>query len=146
MSDPQFARADEIEEQAADWLQRRHFWNWTDGDQAALDAWLAQSPAHLVAYLRLESALGRTDRLAALRAPDGKQPAARAIGPDAACASAHRRRFGDPGSGRARAPPISLARPQERIYSTPRRRARNRFLRRRLADRTQHQHASCARA
>jgi transmembrane sensor len=76
MSDPQFTCADKIEEQAADWLQRRHFWNWTDGDQAALDGWLAESPAHLVAYLRLESALGRTGRLAALRAPDGEQAAA----------------------------------------------------------------------
>lgn len=61
--------ADAIEAQAADLLQRRNFWNWSDADQAELDDWLAQSPAHLVAYLRLESALDRTDRLVALRAP-----------------------------------------------------------------------------
>jgi transmembrane sensor len=66
--------ADAIEAQAADLLQRRNFWNWSDADQAELDSWLAQSPAHLVAYLRLESALDRTDRLVALRAPSAEMP------------------------------------------------------------------------
>ena len=52
---------------AADWLQRREFWNWSEADQAALDAWLDESLAHRVAYHRLEAAWQRTDRLAALR-------------------------------------------------------------------------------
>lgn len=61
--------ADEIEAQAADWLQRRNFWKWSAGDQQQLDAWLNDAPAHLVAYLRLEAALNRADRLAALQQP-----------------------------------------------------------------------------
>ena len=115
MSDPQFVAADRIEEQAADWLQRRHFWNWTDDDQSALEAWLGASPAHLVAYLRLEAILGRTGRLAALRASDSEQPGAQ--------------------TGNMRPVLLRLAavfavvvlagaawlsaRPQERVYSTP---------------------------
>jgi len=59
----------EIDMRAADWLQRRQFWNWNEGDQAALDAWLAQSPAHEVAYWRLEAAWNETHRLAALHRP-----------------------------------------------------------------------------
>ena len=31
-----------VDERAADWLQRRHFWNWSDEDQAALEVWLAK--------------------------------------------------------------------------------------------------------
>jgi len=67
--------AREIGERAADWIQRRQFWNWSEADQAELDAWLAQSPAHLVAYLRVEAAWGRTERLAALGA-SGSEAAA----------------------------------------------------------------------
>lgn len=61
--------ADEVEAQAADWMQRRHFWTWSEQDQSQLDAWLAETPAHLVSYLRLEAAFNRADRLAALRKP-----------------------------------------------------------------------------
>ena len=61
--------ADSVEGQAADWLQRRHFWTWNAQDQGSLDAWLNEAPAHLVAYLRLEAALNRADRLVALRQP-----------------------------------------------------------------------------
>lgn len=61
--------AQEIGERAADWIQRRQFWEWSEADQAEFDAWLAQSPAHLVAYLRLEATWARTDRLTALDAP-----------------------------------------------------------------------------
>ena len=59
--------AKEIRERAADWLQRRNFWNWSEADQAALDAWLAQSPSHRTAYLRVEAAWENTGRLSALR-------------------------------------------------------------------------------
>jgi transmembrane sensor len=58
--------AREIAECAADWIQRRGFWDWGEPDQAALDAWLAEQPAHLVAYLRAEAAWSRTERLTAL--------------------------------------------------------------------------------
>jgi transmembrane sensor len=54
---------------AADWLQRRHFWTWREEDQKALDAWLALSPAHEIAYWRLEAAWNDTQRIAALQRP-----------------------------------------------------------------------------
>lgn len=56
-----------IEAQAAAWLRRRHFWNWSESDQAQLDAWLVESTTHEVAFVRLEAAWSRTERLAALR-------------------------------------------------------------------------------
>ena len=58
----------DIEEYASDLLQRSHFWEWSEQDQQELDAWLARSVAHRVAYVRLETAWKRTGRLAALRA------------------------------------------------------------------------------
>lgn len=60
-------RAAEIEARAADWLQRRSFWNWSAEDQAALDSWLSESMAHRIAFWRLNAGFSRTDRLAALR-------------------------------------------------------------------------------
>jgi transmembrane sensor len=56
-----------IEAQAADWLARKQFWSWNEADDAQLDAWLAQSPAHEIAFWRLQGALARTERLTALR-------------------------------------------------------------------------------
>jgi transmembrane sensor len=72
MSDPhenaQVNGAEALRIHAADWLmQQRTADGWTEADQAKLDAWLAESPAHLLAYWRLEAAWSRTDRLAALR-------------------------------------------------------------------------------
>lgn len=53
---------------AAAWLaDRRSSENWSEQQQAELDAWLAQSPSHAVEFLRLEAAWDRTERLAALR-------------------------------------------------------------------------------
>lgn len=57
----------EIEERAALWLVRRQEAGWSTADQARLDAWLRESTAHEVAYLRLESGWGKVERLAALR-------------------------------------------------------------------------------
>jgi transmembrane sensor len=59
--------ARDIKARAADWLERRVCENWNEQDQAKLEAWLSQSPAHRVAYLRLESVWSRTYRLAPLR-------------------------------------------------------------------------------
>ncbi len=59
--------ASDIEYKAADWLQRRQFWSWSDEDQKALDAWLAESSAHRVAFLRLKAGYAQTERLVALR-------------------------------------------------------------------------------
>lgn len=61
--------AEHIEEIAASWIRRRYFSDWNAQGQADLDAWLNESPAHEVAYLRLEAAWERTERLAALRRP-----------------------------------------------------------------------------
>jgi transmembrane sensor len=65
--------AKEIRAHAADWLERRERGDWGDADQAAFDAWLAQSPANLLAYLRVDDVWARADRLTALRgsAPNG---------------------------------------------------------------------------
>lgn len=66
---PPATAAKDIQEQAALWLMDvRDNANWNAQDQAQLDAWLAQSHAHRIAYLRLEAAWNRTHRLAALRA------------------------------------------------------------------------------
>jgi transmembrane sensor len=60
--------AEEIQSRAADWVNRhRDGGGWSDEDQSALDAWLAQSPEHVVAYWRLDAAWERTQRLVALR-------------------------------------------------------------------------------
>ena len=61
------SNAQSVRMRAAGWLQRQQFWNWSAQDQAELDDWLAQSPSHLAAYLRVKTAWGRTERLAALR-------------------------------------------------------------------------------
>ena len=66
---PFAARVDDIEAQAASFLERQICGEPDAEDRAALDAWLAQSWAHRSAYLRLDAAWRRTDRLAALRRP-----------------------------------------------------------------------------
>lgn len=58
--------ADEILDQVASWIERRDRETWAATDQMDLDAWLARSPAHLVAFLRSENAWSRADRLSAL--------------------------------------------------------------------------------
>ena len=60
-------RAEDIRARAAAWLiERRDSDDWSEKNQADLDAWLGESPAHRVAYLRLDSTWSRADRLAAL--------------------------------------------------------------------------------
>ena len=66
------SEANEIEAHAAAWLRRR-YWDWNDEQQAALDAWLAQSWAHQVAFWRLEAAWDRTERLVVLRSGGQRQ-------------------------------------------------------------------------
>lgn len=65
----QLGNAEKIEDEAAAWLWRRSGEYWHDEDQAALDAWIAQSHNHLAAFWRLEATWERTTRLAALRSP-----------------------------------------------------------------------------
>jgi len=61
--------AEAIWAKAADWLAERAADDWTAEKQAALDTWLAESTSHLLAYLRIEAAWDRTNRLVALRTP-----------------------------------------------------------------------------
>jgi len=67
---PQEFDAHGIGMQAAAWIQRRDFDHWTQADEAALDAWLNESPAHRIAFVRLDFGWQRTTRLAALKRPD----------------------------------------------------------------------------
>jgi transmembrane sensor len=62
-----------IRERAAQWaVARREHETWTESNQAELDSWLAQSPVHMVSYLRIQSAWDRADRLAAMRTPSNR--------------------------------------------------------------------------
>lgn len=58
-----------VEDQAADWFDKKHFWPWTEAEESAFNAWLAQSPAHEIAYWRLEAGWTRAERMAALKHP-----------------------------------------------------------------------------
>lgn len=59
-----------VDMRAADYVERRDSGHWTEQDEAELQAWLDQSVAHRVSFLRLNSSWRRTERLVALRAPD----------------------------------------------------------------------------
>ena len=65
----------DVEARAAAFLTRRRYHDWTEANQTELDAWLAASMAHRVAFWRLEATLGRTERLAALHRPASEAPA-----------------------------------------------------------------------
>jgi transmembrane sensor len=64
----------EIEARAADFLQRRRFWDWSPQDDTALESWLDESILHRVTFLRLEAGLERVERLAALSAARPEAP------------------------------------------------------------------------
>jgi transmembrane sensor len=69
-AEPEISAAEAIRIEAADWiLKQRMATNWGEQDRQELAAWQTRSTAHLLAYLRLESAWKQTDRLAALRGP-----------------------------------------------------------------------------
>lgn len=59
--------ADEIEIQAAQWIERRDFGGWSEDDERGLETWLDQSLHHRVAYDRLDLGWQSTSRLTALR-------------------------------------------------------------------------------
>lgn len=58
--------SEEIEARAGQWLARRDSSDWTQQDEAALQQWLDQSTAHVVAFVRLEAAWIEAKRLQAL--------------------------------------------------------------------------------
>ena len=68
--------SERIEQHAARWLARRDGEGWGVQDEAALESWLAESTAHRVAFVRLQSAWDMGDRLKALGAgiPAGTLP------------------------------------------------------------------------
>ncbi len=69
-----FGDAAEIRTRAADWLMERSLSEqWDSEDQARLETWLSQSPAHQVAFARMEATWDRTERLAALK-PETAEP------------------------------------------------------------------------
>jgi transmembrane sensor len=64
----QSADARDLQEQAVKWIVNRHIAEtWSDYDQNRLDAWLSESPAHLIAYWRAKDGWNRTELLSALR-------------------------------------------------------------------------------
>jgi len=63
------ARVEEIEEEAVRWRLHREEAAWSDTDEAALQAWLAEDTANRVAYLRMSHGLERVGRLASLKTP-----------------------------------------------------------------------------
>ncbi|SDQ96237.1 FecR domain-containing protein [Pseudoxanthomonas sp. CF125] len=62
------ASSKQIEQTAAAWLAKRDGGDWQANDQSVLDAWLVESTAHRVAFLRLEAAWVHSGRLKALGA------------------------------------------------------------------------------
>ncbi len=68
------ADAAEVQIHAADWLMERREGEWSAEKQAGLDAWLAQSLEHRIAYWRLDAAWGRADLLGAMRRPSFERP------------------------------------------------------------------------
>lgn len=69
MTGEQQRNADEVHAEAGAWIARRDETSWTDADQAELDAWLAQSTANMIAFVRLDDMWQRADRLQALTPP-----------------------------------------------------------------------------
>jgi len=55
-----------IEEFAAEWLVRQDGDGWAEADQVELNAWLAASTAHRVAYVRIKAAWQRSRQFKAL--------------------------------------------------------------------------------
>lgn len=62
------SRTRETQDAAARWIVAREEPDWTESDQAALDAWLAQSDLHRVTFLRLEQGWREADRIGSLGA------------------------------------------------------------------------------
>jgi transmembrane sensor len=75
-------RAEDIEAAAAAWFEKREWSHWDSAAEAELQAWLAQSTAHHIAFIRLEAAWERAERLKALGAgvPPGQVPERGAFG------------------------------------------------------------------
>lgn len=79
----QTPNAKRVRMDAAAWLERRQRPEWSPADQADLTRWLDAAPTNHLAYLRVEAAWERANRLTALRQPmrgaNSAQPARRPI-------------------------------------------------------------------
>ncbi len=75
-------KAADIEAAAAAWFERREWSDWDFAADKALEAWLSEATAHRIAFLRLEAAWARAERLKALGAgvPPGRVPARASFG------------------------------------------------------------------
>ncbi len=60
------SRAEQASNDAAAWIIRRGNGDWSDADQAALDAWLAESDGNRAAYWRLKHSWQEADRIGSL--------------------------------------------------------------------------------
>lgn len=63
---PTSGSANEVDELAGAWIIRRDLPGWSEEDHATLENWLAKSPGHRIAYLRLRDVWERANRLQAL--------------------------------------------------------------------------------
>lgn len=59
-------RAEQASNDAAAWIIRRENGDWSDVDQASLDAWLAESDGNKAAYWRLKHSWQEADRIGSL--------------------------------------------------------------------------------
>jgi len=121
MSDPvrdmqAAASAGDIDARAAEWVAERNYADeWSESDQARLDAWLDQSPAHKVAYWRLDAAWRRTEWLSAFPAPRQEAAGRRPLPAMVKLAAGFAALAIVSGAFAAR----YFASPHERSYSTP---------------------------
>jgi transmembrane sensor len=60
------SRAQQANDRAADFIERRELASWSAQDQAELDAWLAAAFGHRAAYWRLDHSWREADRIGAL--------------------------------------------------------------------------------
>ncbi len=113
------SNARDIKVRAAAFLEQRDCGDWSEVDQVALAAWLAESSAHRIAYLRLSAAWSRTERLAALRSLSSARCAhqCRATHYGAGLRGSGRRGCSSSRRSEWRAR-TSCFQPRERIYST----------------------------
>lgn len=63
-------KAEAVQSCASQWLERRERGNWNGSDEEEFASWLAESPAHVIAYMRVEDIWNRANRLRALNHPD----------------------------------------------------------------------------
>ncbi len=66
--------SEETEIRASEWIARQDRRELSAEERRSLDRWLDESPAHRVAYLRLESAWVRAERLRALQSRSATRP------------------------------------------------------------------------